>query len=241
MTAKYWARIAAGILIIFVIGIFAARGVNRAKEFVAEKLPGSLPMLAAGFHVDGSKIGDIQRLQFMRSEPGVVDSAVISVKLDHDADASRLSCPLQIMHGEPFGHSTRFTCTSSEDSARLDLVPFGHVEILPEGRQVAILVPRDDEDDWRAKAYHGAGSHDSGNVDIRAANDSFSVTVNGREIVRISGSDRGGGIVVRGANGKPIIEIGGDSNGGSVKITDTNGKTRVDIHGGNGGASTKGH
>ena len=231
MTPKYWARIAAGILVIFVVGIFAARGLHSAKDFVADKLPGSLPMLAAGFHVNGSRIGDIQRLQFMRSEPGVVDSAVITVKLDRDADASRLSCPLLISHGEPFGRSTRFTCTSSADSARLGLVPFGHVEILPEGRQVAILVARDDEDNLHARAYHGAGSHDSGDVDIRAANDSFSVTVNGREIIRISGGDHGGGIVVRGANGKPIIEIGGDSNGGSVKITDTSGKTRVDIHG----------
>ena len=238
MTPKYWARIAAGILVIFVVGIFAKRGIDRGKAFVAEKLPGGLPLLAAGFHVDGSRIGDIQRLQFMRSEPGVVDSAVLTVKLDRDADANRVSCPLRIAHGDPFGRNTRFYCTSSTDSARLGLVPFGHVEILPEGRQVAILVARDDKDDLRSGAYHGAGSHDSGNVDIRAANDSFSVTVNGREIVRISGGDKGGGIVVRGANGKPIIEIGGDSNGGGVKISDTSGKAMVDIHGGNGGSGS---
>ena len=170
----------------------------------------------------------------MRSQPGRVDSAVVTVKLDKDVDEGRVGCALRVAHGEPFGSRTRFYCTSSADSARLELVPFGHVELLPDGKQVTLYVARDDEDDLQTNAYHGAGGHDSGAVDIRAANDSFSVTVNGREIIHISGSDNGSGsVVVRGANGKPIVEIGGDSNGGSVRITDANGKTRVNIHGQN--------
>jgi hypothetical protein len=233
MTPKYWARIVAGMLIIFVVGVVVWRVGKRGKDFVSSVLPGSLPLLAAGFHVDGNRIGDIQRLQFMRSQPGRVDSAVVTVKLDHDVDEGRVGCALQLVHAKPFGSRTRFQCTSSVDSARLELVPFGHVELLPDGKQVTLYVARDGEDDLQMNAYHGAGGHDSGTVDIRAANDSFSVTVNGREIIHISGDDHGGSgsVVVRGANGKPIIEIGGDSNGGSVKITDQNGKTRVDIHG----------
>jgi hypothetical protein len=231
MTTKYWVKIVAGMLIIFVIGLFVVHGVRRGKDFVASVLPGSLPLLAAGFHVDGSRVGDIQRLQFMRSHPGRVDSAVITVKLDKDADEGRVGCVLRVVRAKPFGSSTRFLCTSSADSARLGLVPFGHVELLPDGKQVTLFVARDGEDDLEMNAYRGAGGHDSGTVDIRAANDSFTVTVNGREIIHISGNDNGGSLVVRGANGKPIIEIGGDSNGGSVKITDANGNTRVDIHG----------
>jgi hypothetical protein len=232
MTPKYWARIVAGMLIIFVVGTVLWRVGKRGKDFVSSVLPGSLPLLAAGFHLDGDRIGDIQRLQFMRTQPGRVDSAVVTVKLDRDADEGRAGCALRIVHGEPFGSRTRFYCTSSADSARLGLVPFGHVEFLPDGKQVTLYVARDGEDNLRMNAYHGAGGHDTGTVDIRAANDSFSVTVNGREIIHISGSDNGGGsMVVRGANGKPIIEIGGDSNGGSVKITDANGNTRVNIHG----------
>jgi hypothetical protein len=232
MTPKYWARIVAGMLIVFVVGTVVWRGMIRGKEFVSSVLPGSLPLLAAGFHVDGDRIGDIQRLQFMRSQPGRVDSAVITVKLDRVADEGRAGCALRVVRGRPFGSRTRFQCTSSADSARLELVPFGHVEFVPDGKRVTLYVARDAEDDLQTNAYHGAGGHDSGTVDIRAANDSFSVTVNGREIIHVSGSDRGGGnVVVRGANGKPIIEIGGDSNGGSVRITDANGNTRVNIHG----------
>jgi hypothetical protein len=235
MTPKYWARIVAGMLIIFVLGMVVKRGLKSGKEFVTSVLPGGLPLLAAGFHVDGNRIGDIQRLQFMRSQPGRVDSAVVTVKLDKDVDEGRVGCTLQVVHAQPFGSHTRFQCTSSADSARLELVPFGHIELLPDGKQVTLYVARDGEDDLQMNAYHGAGGHDSGTVDIRAANDSFSVTVNGREIIHISGNDNGGSVVVRGANGKPIIEIGGDSNGGSVKITDANGKTRVNIHGQNSG------
>lgn len=231
MTPKYWARIVAGMLVIFVAGFFVVRAVRRGKEFVTSVLPGSLPMLAAGFHVDGGRIGDVQRLQFMRSRPGLVDSAVITVKLDKDADESRVGCALRVEHGEPFGSRTRFLCTSSADSARLGLVPFGHVELVPDGKRIAIYVSRDDEDDLQTRAYRGAGGHDSGEVDMRAQHDTFTVTVNGREIIHFSGSDNGGSLVVRGANGKPIIEIGGDSNGGSLKITDANGNTRVNIHG----------
>jgi hypothetical protein len=243
MTPKYWVKIVVGMLVIFVIGLFVVHGVRRGRDFVTSVLPGSLPLLAAGFHVDGGRIGDIQRLQFMRSHPGRVDSAVITVKLDKDADEGRLGCALRVVGAKPFGSSTRFLCTSSADSARLGLVPFGHVELLPDGKQVTLFVARDGEDDLQMNAYRGAGGHDSGDVDIRAQNDSFTVTVNGREIIRISGTDNGGSIVVRGANGRPIIEIGGDSNGGSVKITDANGKTRVDIHGRSSGKrdSANGH
>ncbi|MGH7593016.1 MAG: hypothetical protein ACRELE_04085 [Gemmatimonadales bacterium] len=239
MTPKYWAGILAGMLVIFVAGLFVARGVRRGRDFVTNTLPGSLPLLAAGFHVDGDRIGDIQRLHFMRSQPGRVDSAVITVKLGANADTQRVeSCALRVEHAEPFGGDTRFLCTSSADSLRLGLVPFGHVEFLPDGKQVALFVARDGEEALQLHAYHGAGGHDSGDVDIRAANDTFTVTVDGREIIRISGTDNGGSLVIRGANGRPIVEIGGDSAGGSVKITDANGKTRVDIHGANTGGNT---
>ena len=236
MTTKHWVRIFAGMLVIFLLGMVVKRGVDRGKEFVANALPGSLPLLAAGFKVDGGKVGEIQRLQFMRSHPGRVDSAVITVKLNQDADAGSVEgCLLRVVSGQPFGGRTRFVCTSSADSARLGLVPFGHIEVLPDGKHLTLFVAGNSADDLQMHAYRGAGGRDSGDVDIRAQNDTFTVTVNGREIIHITGGANGsdGSVVIRGANGKPIIEIGGDSNGGSVKVTDGNGKTVVDIHGKN--------
>lgn len=233
MTPKYWARIIVGMLIVFVVGAFVIRGVRQGKDFVANKLPGSLPLLATGFHVDGDRIGDIQRLQLMRSQPGRVDSAVLTVKLDASSAAGEGidNCILRVDHAEPFGSRTRFYCASSADSARLGLVPFGHVELVPDGRQVTLFVTRNAEAGMQSNAYRGAGGGDSGDVDIRADNGIFSVTINGREIVRASGDSNGGSLVIRGSDGKPIVQIGDDSTGGSVKITDASGKTRVNIHG----------
>ena len=80
---------------------------------------------------------------------------------------------------------------------------------------------------WTLKLKHQRFNY----VDIRAADGNFSISVNGREIVRISDDSSGGSLVIRDSNGRPIVQISGDSDGGSIKVTDANGKTRVNIHG----------
>lgn len=233
MTPRYWAGIVAVMLLIFGAGMLVARGIHRGKEFVFNTIPAAVPlMMDAGFKLDGSRVGDIQRLQFMRSMPGRVDSAVLTVKISGDAAAMQApGCVLRVVNAQPFGSQTRFLCTSARDSARLQLVPFGHVELLPDGNQVALYVSGDRESDLQQHAYRGTGANDSGDVDIRAADGNFSITVNGREILRASGDSGGGSLVIRDANGRPIVQISGDSSGGSIKVTDANGKTRVNIHG----------
>jgi len=230
MTPKYWARIVAGMLVVFVLGMFAERGIDKARSMVLNHFP----LLNASFRVDGENMGVIQRLQFMRSAPGRVDSAVVTVKLAADASQQRFDgCILRINHAEPFGSRTRFICTSSSDSARLGLAPFGHVVLQPEGKEVKMYLANDVLQDVQAGAYRGTGAKDSGDVDIQSANGNYTITVNGKVLVQASGDSAGGSLVLRRADGQPILEFHGDSAGGSVKITDANGKTRVNIHGGN--------
>jgi hypothetical protein len=235
MTPKYWAGIVAGMLAVFVAGMLVARGVDRAKGFVSANLPSPIRLMTStGFKVDGDKVGDIQRLQLMRATPGQFDSAVVTVKIDDASDVQRIeACTLRATNAHPFASGTRFVCTSHTDSARLDLVPFGHIEVMPGGARVRFYVARSAADEMRSHAYTGAGSSDSGDVDISAGDNHFSITVNGREVVHASGSDGGGSLTVWGANGKPIVQVHGDSNGGSVQVTDANGKKVVDIHGTN--------
>ena len=232
MTPRYWAGIFVVMLAIFAVGMLVARGVKRGTMFVENNFPASLGLIHANFRVDGGQVGDIQRLQFMRATPGRVDSAVLTVKLTGDAAALQApGCALRVVNAEPFDRRTRFLCTSAKDSARLRLVPFGHVALLPDGKQVTLYVSGDRESDLQLHAYRGTGSNDSGDVDIQAADGNFSISVNGREIVRISDDSSGGSLVIRDSNGRPIVQISGDSNGGSIKVTDANGKTRVNIHG----------
>ena len=230
MTRKYWTGIFVAMLAIFGVGMLVARGVNRAASLVENNLPSPLRlMLNTGFKVDGDKIGDIQRLQFMRSAPGMFDSAVVSVKIDDSADVQRISaCTLRATNAHPFGSSTRFLCTSHTDSARLNLVPFGHIEILPAGKAITFYVASSTEQDMHLHAYRGTGSSDSGDVDINATDGSFKITVNGQDITSASDS---AGLTIRDGKGNEIVKISGDSNGGSVQVTGANGKKVVNIHG----------
>jgi hypothetical protein len=237
MTPKYWAGIVAAMLVIFGAGMLVARGIDKGKDLVFSTIntfPSAVPlMMSAGFKLDGSRVGEIQRLQFMRSQPGRVDSAVLTVKMSAPSDIRHAEgCLLRVTSGRPFGSNTRFVCTSSADSASLELVPFGHITLLPDGKDVPLYVAASVEDDIREHAYRGSGSSDSGDVDISAADGSFSIKVNGKELVTASGDSAGGSLVIRDPKtGRTILQISGDSNGGSIKVTDADGKTRVNIHG----------
>ncbi len=233
MTPKYWTGIFVAMLAIFAVGMLVARGVGKAKGFVEANIPSPIRLLTStGFKVDGDRVGDIQRLQLMRTVPGQFDSAVVTVKIDDQADVQRIAaCTLRATGAHPFGSGTRFVCTSHSDSAKLDLIPFGHIEVVPGGEHVTFYVARSVEDDMHQHAYTGAGSSDSGDVDMNASDGHFSITVNGRAVVQASGDSNGGSFTVWGANGKPLVQISGDSNGGSVQVTDANGHKVVDIHG----------
>ena len=232
MTAKYWTGIIAVMLAIFATGMLVARGVNKGKMFIENNFPSALGLIHADFRVDGDRLGDIQRLQFMRSTPGRVDSAVLTVKATGDVSAlQQPGCALRVVHAQPFGGATRFVCTAAGDSARLHLVPFGHVLLLPDSNAVTLYLSGDGASAVQQHAYRGTGANDSGEVDIRAANGNLSITVNGKELVRASGDSGGGSLVIRDGNGRPIVQISGDSAGGSIKVTDANGRTRVNLHG----------
>lgn len=236
MTRKYWAGIFAVMLAIFGFGFLAARGFDKGKQVFQDNYPSALSlMMKSDFEVDRRHIGDIERMQFMRSTPGKVDSAVFTVNADStDEDVQALfasTCRLRIISAQPISRSTRFACTSDRDSVKLNLVRFGHVVLMPQGKTVVLYVNADNAPDVMMNAYRGFGSGDSGEIDIAATEADFSITINGRELVRASGDSNGGSFVIRDHNGKPIVEIGGDDKGGSVKVSDGNGKSIVNIHG----------
>jgi hypothetical protein len=231
MSPKYWARIVCSTLAIFVVGLLLVKGFHRGKAFVIDNFPTSIPlMMNAGFRVDGDRLGEIQRMQFLRSKPGEVDSAVLTVKIADAADAQRIeSCTLRATNAHPFSSSTRFLCTSHTDSARLDLVPFGHIEILPDGKQITFYIASEIADDMRDNAYRGRGSDDSGDVDIHVGDGRFSMAVNGKQILQVNGDSSGGSLTLRDHNGNTIAQFNGDSAGGSMRINDSHGKKIIDL------------
>lgn len=233
MTPRYWAGIAFAMLVIFAVGMVINKGISRGKAFVIDNFPSSIPLMtSSGFRVDGDRVGDIQRMQFMRANPGEVDSAVLTVKIGDSADVQRIaSCTLRATNAHPFSSSTRFLCTSHSDSARLELVPFGHIEILPEGKEVTFYVASDIEDEMHSHAYRGKGSDDSGDVDIHVGDGRFSMAINGQQIMQVNGDSAGGSVRITDGRGNTILQVNGDSEGGSVRINDSHGKKIIDLHG----------
>ncbi len=238
MDRKYWIKVAVSMVVIFIVGAVVVHGVRagitRGKVMLSSVMPAGLsaglPLLHAGFRIDGDRVGDINRLQLMRATPGRVDSAVITVSLQHAAMLSRFSdCRLMVENGRHLDSHTSFDCATPADSASLDLVPFGHVVFEPGDNNVTLWVPNDQVAELARNAAHGAG--DSGDVDIRSDHGNFSVSVNGHPIVQASGDSNGGSLVVRGPSGRPIVDISGDSAGGHVRIMDSQGRTKVDIQG----------
>ncbi len=232
MSPKYWTGVFIGMLAVFGVGMLVARGIDRGKALVLDNVPASWTLFRGGLRVDGNRIGDVQRVQFMRAEPGLVDSAVLTVKTASVAAADSLEhCRLRVTsHNQTLGSDTHFYCASRQDSIDMDLVPFGHVLVLPDSHSVTLFIPRELVDRERLHAYRGTGGN-AGNVDIRQSNGSLSISVNDHQLVQISGDSNGGSVMIRDANGRPLIDIHGDSTGGSIRIKDTSGKTRVDVHG----------
>lgn len=233
MTRSYWLRIAIGIVIIFGIGGLGAWGFARGKQVVTNNYPAALSLFNDGFRLDGDRVGEVRRLQFLRSTPGVVDSAILTVNVDSASRGELDHCILWAeSHNGTLGGSTRFACADADDSSDHQLVRFGHVVVEPGDRTLPLYVSAGAAEEAHRHAYRGAGG-DAGNVDINHFRNGFSLTVNNHELVRIGGDSNGGSVVIRDGAGHPLVEINDDSNGGSVKITDENGKTRVNVHSGN--------
>ena len=147
MTPKYWTGIVAGMLAIFVVGMLVGAGIEPRQGVRQQQSPGVAAAAGdAGFRVDGDRLGDIQRLQFMRSQPrrGRLGGA-------HGQDRRTLpTAAVALVHaaGRPTPSRSAVAPASSAcraaDSAQLELVPFGHVEFQPTGKQRdALYVARD--------------------------------------------------------------------------------------------------
>ena len=224
MTPKYWIRIALGMLAIFAVGMLINCGLMHGKRHVTELVEGTgpvnVPLLGMAFRLNDEKVGGISRLQLLRSQPRRVDSAIVTVKLNDVMFADRFAdCRLTVRDGHNLNDKTSFFCAQPADSAAMDLVPFGHVVLMPSGQQVAMWVPASVAADLREIDSDAMG--DSGNVDVQGSPGGLSVKVNGQEVVSMRGDSTGGSLVVRDGKGRPIVTLHGDSTGATVEVTDS--------------------
>ncbi len=210
MTPKYWIKIGIGMTIIFVVGLVVKSGFDRGTQYLKDRFPGSLWMLASGFQVGGTQVGDIRRVQLLRSRPRQVDSAVLTIALHDSAQVARFrDCRLAAIGSSGFNEHTRFDCVSVADSARLDLIPFGHVLVQPGDITVPLWLPGENVAAFRRDAFsaNGLEADGAGDVDIRKDHAFLSINVNGRELFHFKGDSADGSVIIRDGKGRVVVNI----------------------------------
>jgi len=176
---SYWLRIFLGAFAIFAIGMIGVTFARRTKQRVTEVVTGSgpltIPLPFVPFELEGSKLGELQRLVVNRDAPKKVSSVDLQVKLDDSMlvqglAGCRLAANLESDSAKPGDINIRshrkdqkalFFCAKSDSG----LVTFGTVTLEPGEVTVPLLVPQSLADELRAGRWdHG----DTDSVDALA-------------------------------------------------------------------------
>ena len=177
---SYWMRILLGAAAVFAVGMIIVTIVRHAKESVSAVVmssePLTIPLPFVPFELDGTKLGQLERLVVNRDAPKKVSSVDLEVKLDDSLlvqglAGCRLAANLESDSAKPGDVNIRahrmddkafFFCAKSDSG----LVEFGTVNLEPGDVTVPLLVPETLAQDLRAGNW---GDHENGDsVDLLA-------------------------------------------------------------------------
>ncbi len=221
MSPKEWAKIIAGMLAVFAVGMFVVSGIKAGKRRVTELTTTAstitLPMLGVPFRLNDLKLGGMQKLQVERSAPDRIEAFRLTVKLADGVDVGQFAdCELTVRDANQIDEKTTFACLTEADSGFANLVQFGTITFLPSGQEHRLMLPEQVRNDLRNAEAHRVRSVTSSQAD---SSGHLSVKVNGEQVVDIQGSDSGGRILIRDPKtGKVIVDIQGSEQGGAVKV-----------------------
>jgi hypothetical protein len=142
---NYWMKIAAGALGIFAVGmllITAYRSVGgRVKATLESTDPIPLPLAGLlPFNLDDRKIGSVDRVVVLRSDPERISGVRVVVKLADSASRDRLrACRLAIDDVPGLNNKTSFRCGTSGDTAGFEA--FGTVVVKDLGDSFPLVIP----------------------------------------------------------------------------------------------------
>lgn len=161
---RYWIKIIVGALLIFIVGMAAWMGIRRGVSTVHTVLetadPITIPIKVVHFRVDGSSLGRIERIRFLRTAPKSIESVEVTVRVDSAAAGEGLrACAMRIDDLERLDEQSTFVCVRGDSvSAAGAFEPFG--QVLVEGTDIVLplLLPADAVRDLR---NHGLTDADS--------------------------------------------------------------------------------
>jgi|AP12_2_1047962.scaffolds.fasta_scaffold33069_2 hypothetical protein len=175
-----WLRITLGALAVFAVGTAAVHLGRKAKVSVARTLHSDapLPIPLVGlvpFRVDGSDMGSLRRLEFIRSSPSEISGMRVFVRLNSDSlgGGQLANCSIGLRSIDNIDERTSFVCISPDSTAPEGLESFGFVFFGQNGDSAPLFLPRDAVAELRA-ARLDFGSH---GIRVGHAGDSVQVDV----------------------------------------------------------------
>lgn len=217
MTPKYWIKIVLGMLGVFVVGMFVAKGIQAGKNKVHRLVDSSdavtLPMFGVPFMLGDMKLGTMQSMRVERDAPREVSGFHLNVRLDDPAALDTLAvCQISLDDFDSIDEHSRFVCVAPADSIAQDMQQFGTITFQPSGQVHVLLAPAKVRDELRAALVDTPGSPDGATaVAIDSSNGgNVSVKINGQQIVDIHGDSTGGHVVIKDPKtGKTLVEVQG--------------------------------
>jgi len=142
---NYWVRIAMGALGVFAVGMLARWAFVTGRQKLVRTFnssdPISLPMAFVPFRLDGPKVGTVDKVVFLRSDPKHISAVRVQVDLTEPGLASRLkNCLMAIDNVDRLNDQSTFRCQDADTGGK-GLVPFGFVRIKSTGDSFPLLLP----------------------------------------------------------------------------------------------------
>lgn len=143
---NYWLRIIAGAVGIFAVGMVIVTAFKSVRTKVTTTLestdPIAIPLIGLiPFQLEESRLGRVNRVELLRSDPEHVAGVRVLVKLADTIGAERLrSCRLVVDNLDQLGNKTAFRCLAEGGDAT-GLEEFGTVVIKGSGDVIPLLLP----------------------------------------------------------------------------------------------------
>lgn len=219
---RYWLRIAAGAVGIFLVGMVLVgagrRGVDHVKHAVEQSfrgLPGVIP-----FQVDNRRLGTITDVKMDGEASGDLPRIKLTVKLDSGLATTGLKdCSLIAANQQALASSEGLHC--SAPSMPDSLVEMGTVRFEPSGEVIQLYIPSAElaGKPWpRQERVTRVGAAEKvGNRFSLQANDAGAIILikdeKGRAVFQLNADSQGAFIQVRDSNGSEVVRFRADSQG----------------------------
>jgi hypothetical protein len=154
---NYWLKILLGALAIFAVGMIgvpmARRGIAGVERVVASDQPLTIPLSLIPFELEGERLGKLDHVTLMRKSPNEVTAVELEIQLADSMVAGASGVPSGREYGDQgrqrHRHSRRtevpsvFYCAGAGDTARADLLEYGHAVLQPGDVEIPLLLTRD--------------------------------------------------------------------------------------------------